>query len=74
MPVKITDVPTPLRVSFHPSHEVDDTLVVQMVREERADNEIGHRIRQMIEDITGDKSNLKLRRGRGDCSSGCRWR
>jgi hypothetical protein len=32
MPVKVVDVPSTMRMSFHPSHESNDIVIAQVVR------------------------------------------
>ncbi len=56
MALKIVDEPANPRVRLHPAQEFHDSCVVEVMREERRDDDINGRRWLIVEDICRDKA------------------
>ena len=64
MAVQIIDKPPSCCMAIHPLKELNDFIISQMVRKNRADNEIGGAVRIYRKDIASFKLNGRGRRSK----------
>ncbi len=70
-PLQIVDEPTCLRSRFHPPQQSDDLLILQMMRHQRAHDDIHRLLRSILQSVAGHPRDSELLRRELRCRTRC---